>query len=216
MTSNKSVDYCKRTISHMRDHKTCLPGRIFFMSSLLATALCFHSLTVTAKTPEETVDRLGKDLTPMGAIRAGSEDGLMPEWTGSVVGLPDGLEWDGPGTPYPDPWPDEKPLFEITAENLDEHRARLSPGQIAMFEAYPDTFRMPVFPGHREFAYYQNYYDKVLYNAIHGELTNDDEGIRGFVGGAAFPVPSTGAEAVAVQAGLNGRDECLYELCAFH
>ena len=55
---------------------------------------------------------------------------------------------------------------------------------------------MPVYPGHREFAYYQNFYDKVHYTAEHGELTNDDEGIMGFVGGAAFPVPGTGAEVV--------------------
>jgi hypothetical protein len=148
------------------------------------------------KMPEETVQRLGKDLTPMGAIRAGSDDGLLPEWTGNIVGMPEGLQWDGPGTPLPNPWPDEKPVFEIAADNLDAHRSRLSPGQIAMFEAYPETFRMPVYPGHREFAYYQNYYDKVYYNAVHGELTNDNEGIRGFVGGAAFPVPSTGAEVV--------------------
>ena len=69
-----------------------------------------------------------------------------------MVGLPEGLQWDGPGTPYPDPWPDEKPLFEITKDNMEQYRARLSPGQIAMFETYPETFRMPVYPGHREFA----------------------------------------------------------------
>ena len=80
---------------------------------------------------------------------------------------------------------------------MEEYRARLSPGQIAMFETYPDTFRMPVYPGHREFAYYQNFYDKVYYNAKHGELTNDYEGIKGFVGGAAFPVPSTGAKTLS-------------------
>jgi len=47
--------------------------------------------------------RLDGDLTPMGAVRAGSADGLMPPWTGAVRGVPPGVKWDGPGTPYPDP-----------------------------------------------------------------------------------------------------------------
>lgn len=162
----------------------------------IALALSLLSGSAIAKMAPEEVARLGKDLTPMGATRAGSEDGLIPEWTGSVVGLPAGLKWAGPGTTYPDPWPDEKPLFVITKSNMEEHRARLSPGQIAMFEAYPDTFRMPVYPGHREFAFYQHYYDKVRYNAERAELSDDSEGITGFIGSAAFPVPATGPEVV--------------------
>ena len=144
----------------------------------------------------ENVARLGKDLNPIGGIKAGSEDGLIPQWTGNVVGLPAGLKWDGPGTTNPDPWPQEQPLFVISADNLDPYRARLSPGQIAMFETYPDTFRMPVYPGHREFAYYPQFYQKVLYNAEHAQLVNDNEGITGFVGGAAFVVPSNGPETI--------------------
>ena len=144
----------------------------------------------------ENVARLGKDLNPIGGIKAGSEDGLIPQWTGNVVGLPAGLKWDGPGTTNPDPWPQEQPLFVISADNLDQYRARLSPGQIAMFETYPDTFRMPVYPGHREFAYYPQFYQKVLYNAEHAQLVNDNEGITGFVGGAAFVVPSNGPETI--------------------
>ena len=130
-----------------------------------------------AKMSAEDVARLGKDLNPMGGIKAGSEDGLLAEWTGSVVGLPKGLKWDGPGTPYPDPWPEEKPLFTITKDNMEQYRERLSPGQIALFETYPDTFRMPVYPGHRDFAFYPQFYEKVRYNAEHGELINGDEGI---------------------------------------
>jgi len=149
-----------------------------------------------AKMSAEDVARLGKDLTPMGAIRAANADGMIPEWTGTVVGLPAGLSWEGPGTPYPDPYADEKPLFTITIDNLNEYRNRLSPGQIALFETYPDTFRMPVYPSHREFAYADSLYAKVRYNAEHAELYNDNEGIKGYIGHAAFPVPTTGAEVV--------------------
>ena len=166
------------------------------VSTAAAVAISLSSVGATAQMSAENVARLGKDLNPIGGIKAGSEDGLLPEWTGNVVGLPEGLQWDGPGTPYPDPWPDETPLFVISKDNMEQYRTRLSPGQIAMFETYPETFRMPVYPGHREFAYYPEYYDKVRYNAENSALINDDEGIEGFVGGAAFPVPSTGPEAV--------------------
>ena len=166
-------------------------------STVVALTLAFLSSgSMAQKMSAEDVARLGVDLNPIGGIKAGSADGLLPEWTGTVVGLPEGLKWDGPGTPYPDPWPDEKPLFTITKDNMDQYQSRLSPGQIAMFETYPDTFRMPVYPGHREFAFYPEFYEKVLYNANNSELINDAEGITGFVGGAAFPVPATGPEAV--------------------
>ena len=161
----------------------------------LALALLAGGAMAQRMSPEN-VARLGKDLNPIGGIKAGSEDGLIPQWTGNVVGLPAGLKWDGPGTTNPDPWPQEQPLFVISADHLDPYRARLSPGQIAMFETYPDTFRMPVYPGHREFAYYPQFYQKVLYNAEHAELVNDNEGITGFVGGAAFVVPSNGPETI--------------------
>ncbi len=166
------------------------------LNSIIILALSIVSATAMARMSAEDVARLGKDLNPIGGIKAGSEDGLLPEWTGSVLGLPAGLVWDGPGTPYPNPWPDEKPLFVITKDNMEKHRAHLSAGQIALFETYPDSFKMPVYPGHRDFAFYPEFYEKVLYNAKNSELINDDEGIKGFVGGAAFPVPSTGPEAV--------------------
>jgi hypothetical protein len=165
-------------------------------NTALALLLTLSSTSVMAKMSTEELAHLGTDLNPMGGIKAASKDGLIPEWTGNILGLPPGLKWDGPGKPYPDPWPDEKPVFVISKANLDEHRARLNPGLIAMFETYPETFRMPVYQGHREFAFYQNYYDKVRYNAEHSVLTEDNEGITGFVGAAAFPVPTTGPEGV--------------------
>jgi hypothetical protein len=164
--------------------------------SVIAIVLSILSASAMAKMSAEDIARLGKDLTPLGAIRAGTKDGLIPEWTGTVVGLPEGLKWGGPGTPYPDPWPGEKPLFVITKDNMDQYRDRLSPGEVAMFETYPDTFRMPVYPGHREFAFYPKFYGKARYNAEHAELTDNFEGITGFIGGPAFCVPSNGPEVV--------------------
>ena len=83
-----------------------MPINYTTVTALALTLLCGNAM---AKMSAEDVARLGKDLNPMGGIKAGSEDGLLPEWTGNVLGLPEGVQWDGPGTPYPDPWPDEKP-----------------------------------------------------------------------------------------------------------
>ena len=42
-----------------------------------------------AMSPAE-VDRLGKDLTPNGAERAGNKDGTIPEWQGGMTKPPAG------------------------------------------------------------------------------------------------------------------------------
>jgi hypothetical protein len=47
------------------------------------------------------------------------------------------------------PYASEKPLFTITAQNVDQYKNKLAPGQYAMFKRYPDTFKMPVYPSHR-------------------------------------------------------------------
>lgn len=164
--------------------------------TLIALALALTPSLAQAKLPAEELAKLGTEYTPMGAIRAGNDDGQIPPWTGATLGLPDGLKWAGPGEPYPDPWPDEQPLFTITKDNLDDYRDRLSPGQIAMFETYADTFRMPVYKSHRSFRFYEQYHQKARYNAENAELYNNDEGIRGYIGGPAFPRPATGAEVV--------------------
>ena len=171
-----------------------------FLNCTLTLAISAATLLATPaiaqKMSPELVARLGDDLTPIGAIRAASEDGMIPEWSGDVHGLPDGLSWEGPGTPYPDAYAGDKALFVIDGGNYKDYSERLSPGQMAMFETYPDTFRMPVYPSRREFGFPQRFYEKVRYNAENVELYNDDEGIRNYIGTAAFPVPSRGAEVV--------------------
>lgn len=168
----------------------------FYIGTLVVLLFSLCPASSIAKLPAEILSLLDNELTPMGAIRSGSDDSLIPQWTGAVLGLPDGLEWDGPGTPYPDPWPGESPLFVIDNNNKEAHLKRLSPGLIAMLNTYPETFHIPVYAGHREFRHYENYYSKVRYNAENAELTPDNEGISGFIGGPAFPVPRTGAEVV--------------------
>ena len=105
-----------------------------------------------AKVSEEEAASLGKELTPTGAEVAGNADGSIPAWSGKIIGVPPGLKYDGPGTVYPDPYAGEKPLFSITAQNMEQYAARLSEGQKALFRTYPKTFRMDVYPTHRDFG----------------------------------------------------------------
>ncbi|RMS41776.1 hypothetical protein ALP71_04529, partial [Pseudomonas coronafaciens pv. garcae] len=47
------------------------------------------------------------------------------------------------------PYASEKPLFIITAANVEQYKDKLAPGQYAMFKRYPDSYRIPVYPTHR-------------------------------------------------------------------
>lgn len=168
----------------------------------------FSSGLVQAKVSEEEAARLGKDLTPFGGEVAGNADGTIPEWSGKWKGLPPGLKYDGPGSKRPDPYADEKPLFSITPENYTEYKDRLSEGQIALFERYP-TFRMDIYPSHRDFTYNDKIIEKVRWNATNTELSNGVESVKHFTGGTAFPLPQ-GPEEVMWNTRTNSCTESIH------
>ncbi len=147
-----------------------------------------------AKVSPEEAKQLGTTLTPMGAEPGANADGTIPAYTGKMYGLPAGLAYGGPGTPYPDPYADDEILFTITAANVDQYADKLSEGQQALFKAYPETFKMNIYPSHRDGRFRDDYLQRVAYNAVNAELYNGEDGIRGFTGAAAFPIPQNGAE----------------------
>lgn len=135
------------------------------------------------------LDRLGKDLTPNGAEKAGNKEGTIPEWTGGLTKPPAGWK---PDHGYVDPFKDEKPLFTITAANVDQYKDKISAGMLAMIKKYP-TFTMPVYPTHRTFAQPQAIYDATKKQAATAKL--DGIGINGYTGpGTPFPIPKNGLE----------------------
>lgn len=91
------------------------------------------------------------EYTPMGAKRAGSDDLSIPQWTGSIFGVPNWLEKQVKNHPYADPYADEKPLFTLTYGNYLDYKAYLSEGIVALFERHSTTFAMPIYPSHRDF-----------------------------------------------------------------
>ena len=143
-------------------------------------------------TPEEAA-KLGKELTPLGAIRAGNADGTIPAWEGGITHPP--LSYK-PGMHHPDPFIEEKPLFTITAANAEKYVDKLSPGQLAMFRRYPKTWHMAIYPTHRSASLPQHVYDATIANATRAELTGGGNGVLHARGGIPFPIPKSGVEAV--------------------
>ncbi|MGY6587745.1 MAG: DUF1329 domain-containing protein [Wenzhouxiangella sp.] len=147
---------------------------------------------VLPRTPEN-IARLGRDLTPMGSIRAGSEDGRIPEWTGGLTEA----DWPAgysPGDRHPDPFADDQPLYVITGQNFREYADRLSAGQIATFERYPDTYRMKVYPTRRSASFPQRIYDMSIQNASTGRLVANGEGVADVAEGFPFVLPQDAYE----------------------
>src|SRR6201991_4089269 len=98
--------------------------------ALLIAGVVFSS-GVQAKASAADAAKLGMTgtpLTPVGAERAGNADGSIPAWDGGVTAPPSGSKI---GMHHPDPFPNEKPKFEITAKNYKDYASQLGAGQVA-------------------------------------------------------------------------------------
>ena len=60
------------------------------MLVLSAATLVAFAAPASAKLTDAEVARLGADLTPMGAEKAGNKDGTIPAWTGGLCAPPSG------------------------------------------------------------------------------------------------------------------------------
>lgn len=145
-----------------------------------------------AEAPAAEAAKLGATLTPMGAEKAGNSAGTIPAWNGGITQAPAGYK---PGSHYPNPFADDKPLFTIDASNMDQYKANLSPGQMAMMKKYP-TFKMHVYPTRRSASFPKTYYDETIANATRAKLVASGNGVVGTTNGVPFPIPQSGLEAV--------------------
>ncbi|BAN46964.1 DUF1329 domain-containing protein [Metapseudomonas resinovorans] len=164
------------------------------MRSALAIALLGSCLVAQAKISDAELARLGQDLTPLGAEKAGNADGSIPAWSGKWSGTPPHVKFAGAGTPYPDPYADEKPLFTITAENMEQYADNLSDGQKALLKRYGKTFRIPVYPSHRDFRVDEVTEEFIRKNATTAELAGGGNEAHNAWGASPFPIPQNGAE----------------------
>lgn len=159
-------------------------------------AFCLISLTTgtsfAAVSPEEAA-RLGDDLTPMGGLMAGNEDGSIPPWNPEGTRIPEGFVM-GSGN-YVNPYPDEQPLYRIDGNNWQEYSDVLSDGSRAMFEKYgADGFFMDVYPSKRGYKAPDWLYANNKKNATGATLVSDGQKVDGNYPGVPFPVPQSGLE----------------------
>ncbi|MEF9672730.1 DUF1329 domain-containing protein [Pseudomonas sp. MWU13-2100] len=147
---------------------------------------------VMAAVSADEAAKLGTSLTPMGAEKAGNAAGTIPAWTpmAKTIGTVDSKGF------LSDPYGSEKPLFIITAQNVEQYKDKLSPGQYAMFKRYPETFKMPVYPSHRGATVPDDVFAAIKENATKTNLVSGGNGLENFKTAVPFPIPKSGVEVI--------------------
>ncbi|PWB35333.1 DUF1329 domain-containing protein [Pseudomonas sp. SDI] len=153
--------------------------------SLLATS-------VMAAVSADEAAKLGTTLTPMGAEKAGNADGSITAWAplSKTAGSVDAKGF------LSDPYGSDKPKFTITAQNVDQYKDKLSPGQIAMLKRYPDTYKIPVYPTHRGATVPDEVFAAIKQNATKTTLVQGGNGLADFQTAIPFPIPKDGVEVI--------------------
>jgi hypothetical protein len=158
----------------------------------IAAGSLVSTVTLAAVSAEEAARLGGPELTPMGAERAGNADGSIPAWE-PLTTAPSC--WSD-GKPLCDPFSSDPILFTITAQNYSDHADKLSPGQIALLQRYPDTYKMNVYKSRRTAGYPQEVYDRIKANATTVEMVQGGNGLVNLASDAPFPIPQSGLEVI--------------------
>ena len=145
-----------------------------------------------AAVPAAQADRLGKDLMPVGGEKGANKDNTIPAWEGGITRPPANFKL---GDFHPDPFPNDKPVMQLTQANYKDHAAKLSPGQQAMFAKYP-TFRMDIYPTRRTASFPQRIYDMTKRNATTAKMIGEGAGVDNVAEGFPFPIPSDGYQVI--------------------
>ncbi len=150
-------------------------------AAIVAASLGF-SMAAEAAVSADQAARLGAELTPFGAERNGNDSGTIPAWSPEPMAIDEVLQ--------------DEPQFTITAANYQQYTDQLIPGLEAMFEKYPDSFKMNVYPTRRTHRMPQWVYDNIRENATEATLVAGGNGVEGAYGGTAFPLPQSGEELI--------------------
>ena len=159
------------------------------IASLLGVLALAVSVQAGAKVTPAEAAKLGKELTPVGAERAGNKDGSVPEWKpkpqkGSLIGeYPSDAAIDA-----------EKPLYTITKANMAKYADKLSAGHKRLLSQYP-SYKMNVYPSHRIINWPEPVLKATIENATRADLIGTDDPV-GAVLGFPFPIPKSGAEPI--------------------
>ncbi|WP_205341119.1 DUF1329 domain-containing protein [Denitrificimonas caeni] len=170
----------------MKTNKSLMQTGAVFLLSLFAASV------MAAVSPSEAA-KLGSTLTPFGAEKAGNAEGTIPEWTGGIA--TNAASVDSRGF-LGNPFAGEKPLFTITAQNVEQYKDKLTPGQQAMFKRYPDTYRIPVYTTHRSVNMPADVVEAAKTNALNTNMVQGGNGLEKFGVANAFPIPQNGLEVI--------------------
>ena len=145
-----------------------------------------------AKVDMTQAARLGSDLTPLGAERAGNAAGTIPAWDGGVSSAPAGYQ---PGMHHLDPFKADTVQYVINSKNMGQYQAMLPEGLKTLLQKQPEYF-LQVYPTRRSASAPQRIYDATRMNALNAELISGGNGVEGVAAGAPFPLPKDGQEAI--------------------
>src|SRR5262245_1064820 len=139
--------------------------------------------------------KLGAELTPLGAEKAGNADGSIPAWDGGITSASQaGFANFRPGQHHPDPYANDKPLYTITAANMGQYANKLTEGHKKLLQTYRSTFKMNVYPTHRSAGAPQRIYDATKRIATTAQLAAGGNGVTNAGEGIPFPIPKSGVE----------------------
>ena len=158
---------------------------VAFFAVVASTA----SLSLTAKVTQQEADQLGKTLTPIGAEQAANKDGSIPEW--KPYQRHGAMKGEYTSNPAID---NEKPLFTITKANMAQYADKLSEGHKRLLTTY-DTYKMNVYPSHRDATWPDEIIKATAENATKCEINGSDI-LDNCKLGFPFPIPKSGAEPV--------------------
>jgi hypothetical protein len=166
-----------------------------FKKALLLAAGITLGAPVMAAVSAADAAKLGAELTPLGAEKAGNADGSIPAWEGGLSSAAQaGFANFRPGSHHPDPYASDKPLYTVTPANMGQYANKLSEGHKALLQTYRNTFKMVVYPTHRSAAAPQRIYDATKRIATTAELAAGGNGVTKAGEGIPFPIPKSGVE----------------------
>ncbi|MGQ0622851.1 MAG: DUF1329 domain-containing protein [Panacagrimonas sp.] len=177
--------------------------------ALAALVAATPSLTWTGLASSADASQLGGELTAIGAIRAASADGSIPEYTGEKNFPDDMKSWtpeylEGLRTKDVKKLEAEfkkaikpellTPFETVTKANMAKYADKLTDGHKALLEKYP-TYKMLLFKGVRTGFFPKEVEEATKKNATTAKLTGTDL-VTGAAVGFPFPIPGSGAEVI--------------------
>ena len=160
-------------------------------NKISAVAYLMIGVGMTCYAHASEFSKLGNELTPVGAEKAGNADGSIPAWTGGLNKAPAGWK-----AGYTNPFANDKPIYSINAGNVGKYQSQLPRGQVELIKAYPG-YRIDVYQTRRSCAIPDQVAERTKQFAGTAKIGSDGWRLEEAAGATVpFPIPKNGAEAM--------------------